>query len=106
MMVVSLPVSLHYQVTWIHFSNKVCMKLVRRVFDVFLISIVVNHDVAEWTSHIEYSGAKKVVPGRIYSMSIHPRSDKLMVFFHFFDYPDGCRRQRWLSWFLEFTFNY
>ena len=36
-------------------------------------------DVAEWTSSIQMSGAKKVVPERIYSMVLHPRSDKLMV---------------------------
>lgn len=78
-MVVSLQMSLHYQVTWTLFSSKVELNLVHHVVYVFVELVVVNHNVAEWTSHIEYSGAKKVVPGRIYSMSIHPRSDKLMV---------------------------
>ena len=36
-------------------------------------------DVGAWTSHVQFSGAKKVVPERIYSMCIHPRSDHLMV---------------------------
>ena len=32
-----------------------------------------------WTSEIQFSGAKKVVPGRIYSMAIHPQTSKLLV---------------------------
>ena len=37
---------------------------------------------SKWTSDVQYSGAKKVVPGRIYSMVIHPKTDNLLV--HFF----------------------
>ena len=33
----------------------------------------------KWTSDVKYSGAKKVVPGRIYSMTIHPKTDNLLV---------------------------
>ena len=33
----------------------------------------------KWTSDVRYSGAKKVVPGRIYSMVVHPKTDNLLV---------------------------
>ena len=44
---------------------------------------------SKWTSDVRYSGAKKVVPGRIYSMTIHPKTDNLLVN-AFFDGCDGC----------------
>lgn len=97
-MVVSLQMSLHYQVTWTLFSSKVKLNLVRHVVYVFVRLVVVNHNVAEWTSHIEYSGAKKVVPGRIYSMSIHPRSDKLMVLLSLLLLPRWLQETKMVIW--------
>lgn len=38
-----------------------------------------NPSLGSWTSHIQFSGAKKVVPSRIYSMAIHPQTEHLLV---------------------------
>lgn len=38
-----------------------------------------NLPFEQWTAQPKFSGAKKVVPGRIYSMAVHPKTDNLLV---------------------------